>query len=73
MEARDLDAARRLLGKGFAVVFPGTRPRYGFVKKSDNGHVAMSDGANAVVYCRGQIAGVRRESDRIVATRSTFA
>ncbi|WP_370301221.1 hypothetical protein [Pseudooceanicola sp.] len=33
------------------------RPRYRFVKKSYDGHDAMSDGGNAVVYCRGTLSG----------------
>ncbi len=71
MEARDLDAARGMLGTGFTMTFPGTAPmtkleeliawagpRYRFVTKSYEGFDALqSQGDAAVVYCRGTLSG----------------
>lgn len=71
MEARDLDAAQRMLGAGFTMVFPGTepmqtlealiewaKPRYRFVTKTYTGFDAMqSPQEHAIVYCRGTLAG----------------
>jgi hypothetical protein len=66
MEARDLPAARALLGPGFAMTFPGGRTmtaldeliawaatRYRFVTKAYDGF----DACDGVVYCRGALAG----------------
>jgi 4-oxalocrotonate tautomerase family enzyme len=71
MEARDLAAAQRLLGTGFAMTFPGTgpmhslealiawsKPRYKFVTKTYEGFDAMqSQDAHTIVYCRGTLSG----------------
>lgn len=71
MEARDLDAARRLLlGTGFSMTFPGgvrmselseliawAAPRYRFVKKTYEGFETVQGDASAVVYCRGTLSG----------------
>lgn len=71
MEARDLDTARAMLGDGFTMTFPATgemttldeliawsKPRYRFVKKTYDGYEAFqSEGAAAVVYCRGTLYG----------------
>lgn len=71
MEARDLPAAQALLGAGFTMIFPGGQPmtslealiawaapRYRFVIKTYEGYDAMqSQGAHAVVYCRGTLSG----------------
>lgn len=71
MEARDLDAAQNMLGAGFTMTFPGTRPmhsldaliewatpRYRFVTKTYEGTDAMQSAADhAVVYCRGTLSG----------------
>ena len=71
MEARDLDAARAMLGAGFSMVFPGTgpmstldqliawaKPRYRFVTKTYDGFDAMlGDADTAIVYCFGTLAG----------------
>lgn len=71
MEARDLDAAKALLGDSFSMTFPGTAPmgsldalqawaapRYRFVRKTYEGFEALqSPGAQAVVYCRGTLSG----------------
>jgi len=66
MEARDLTAARALLGPGFEMVFPGGRrmttleellawagPRYRFVHKS----FERFDGAGVTVYAIGTLSG----------------
>lgn len=71
MEARDLAAAQAMLGERFEMRFPGAAPmhalqelidwaapRYRFVRKTYEGFDAMqSEGAAAVVYCRGTLAG----------------
>lgn len=71
MEARDLDAARALLGEGFTMTFPATapmtrleelidwsRPRYRFVTKTYDGFDALQGaGDAAIVYCRGTLSG----------------
>ncbi len=71
MEARDLEAAQAMLGAGFCMTFPGTQamhsltelidwaaPRYRFVTKTYEGFDALqSQGAHAVVYCRGTLSG----------------
>lgn len=71
MEARDLPAAMAMLGDGFVMQFPGAAPmtelqelidwaapRYRFVTKTYEGFDAMqSEGAPALVYCRGTLAG----------------
>jgi len=69
MEARELDAAKSMLGDGFQMVFPGTGvmtsleqliewagPRYRFVSKTYDGIDAMP-GKVSVVYCYGTLAG----------------
>lgn len=73
MEARDLDRAREALGPGFEMVFPGgvqmttpeellewSRPRYREVRKSYDAWEAFpsEDGARAIVWCRGTLAGL---------------
>jgi len=76
MEARDLDAARAMLGDGFTMTFPGTapmttleeliewsKPRYKFVAKTYDGFDAMqSAGSAAIVYCRGTLQGEYHDS-----------
>lgn len=71
MEARDLETARSLLGDGFSMTFPGTRPmhsleeliewskpRYKFVTKTYEGFDAMMGTEEAaIVYCRGTLQG----------------
>lgn len=71
MERRDLPAAEEALGVGFVMQFPGAAPmtrlqelvdwaapRYRFVTKTYEGFDAMqSEGAAAVVYCRGTLSG----------------
>ena len=70
MEARDLDAARSLLGTGFSMTFPGNvrmtelsdlvawaAPRYRFVKKTYEGFETVQGDRSAVVYCRGKLSG----------------
>lgn len=66
MEARDLPAARALLGPGFAMTFPGNRrmttleelldwarPRYRFVRKT----YERFDALGPLVYCFGTLHG----------------
>ena len=71
MEARDLEAAGKYLGPGFAMMFPGSpemqglpeliawaKPRYRFVTKTYTGFdVMQSEGDPALVYARGTLAG----------------
>ncbi|MEW9921559.1 tautomerase family protein [Marimonas sp. MJW-29] len=71
MEARDLAKAEGMLGECFTMQFPGTvpmtklkeliewaAPRYRFVTKTYEGFDAMqSEGAAAIVYCRGTLSG----------------
>ncbi|MCV6591935.1 MAG: nuclear transport factor 2 family protein [Silicimonas sp.] len=70
MEARDLDAARAMLGDGFEMVFPGTapmttleelidwaKPRYQFVTKSYEATEAFQGEHSAAVYTRGTLSG----------------
>ncbi len=70
MEARDLDKAQSMLGPGFAMTFPGTRPmttlaelidwakdRYRFVTKTYESVEAFHCRGAAVVYTRGTLAG----------------
>ena len=72
MQARDLDQAKSMLGKGFRMVFPGTGamttleqlvewagPRYRSVAKAYDGFDAVPDDGHgrAVVYCFGTLAG----------------
>ena len=71
MEAREIERARRMLGEGFTMHFPGVPPmhrveelldwaktRYRFVKKAYEGFDGMqSPGQEAVVYCRGTLSG----------------
>ena len=71
MEARDLDAARAMLGAGFAMVFPGAapmttldqlinwaKPRYDFITKTYDGFdVLPGENGTAIVYCRGTLSG----------------
>lgn len=71
MEARDLTLAQSMLGAGFTMTFPGTapmhsldaliawsKPRYRFVTKTYDGFDALqSEGAQAIVYCRGALSG----------------
>ena len=70
MEARDLDAARSLLGIGFSMTFPGdvrmtelseliawASRRYRFVKKTHEGVETVPGDRSAVVYCRGTLSG----------------
>ncbi len=71
MQDRSLEAAQALLGPDFTMTFPGAQemrsleelitwaaPRYRFVTKSYDGFDAMqSEGAHAVVYCRGTLSG----------------
>ena len=71
MQDRDLHTAQAMLGAGFTMTFPGTQPmhslealiewaapRYRFVTKTYEGFDAMqSEGAHAVVYCRGTLSG----------------
>jgi len=70
MEARDLDKAKRFLGEGFEMVFPGDArmttleelvafagPRYRFVKKTYEGFDAVPGGDVAIVYCFGTLHG----------------
>jgi 4-oxalocrotonate tautomerase family enzyme len=70
MEARDLDTAETLLGKGFVMTFPGAapmktlqelidwaRPRYHFVKKTYEGFDVANTEGGPVVYCRGWLSG----------------
>lgn len=66
MEARDLDRARRHLGPGFTMTFPGdvrlhgleeliawTAPRYRFVRKT----YQQFDTLGSLVYCFGTLSG----------------
>jgi 4-oxalocrotonate tautomerase family enzyme len=71
MEARELEAARAMLGAGFVMSFPGTapmhtleeliawsKPRYRTVAKTFDGFDAMQGaGDAAIVYCRGTLSG----------------
>lgn len=71
MEARDLDAAQKMLGPGFTMTFPGTpqmhsldaliqwaAQRYRFVTKTYDGFDALqSPDEHAIVYCRGSLSG----------------
>ena len=71
MERRDLDTAKKLLGTGFQMTFPGTgpmstleeliawsRPRYAFVAKDYDGFdEAKGPDDITVVYCRGTLHG----------------
>ena len=71
MEARDIALAQSFLADGFEMTFPGTAPmhklqeliawsapRYKFVTKTYDGFDAMqSEGAEAIVYCRGKLSG----------------
>jgi limonene-1,2-epoxide hydrolase len=69
MQDRDLARAEAHLGEGFCMVFPGTapmhrlaelidwaRPRYRFVTKTCDA-AEVIEGAPAVVYTRGTLAG----------------
>jgi len=66
MEARDLDRARRHLGRGFSMTFPGNvrlhsleeliawaAPRYRFVRKT----YQQVDTLGSLVYCFGTLSG----------------
>lgn len=70
MEARELDAARRLLAPGFTMEFPGpvrmtsleellawAKPRYRFVKKTYERFDTTATAGRAVVYCFGTLGG----------------
>ncbi len=70
MEARDLEAAKDMLGDGFRMVFPGTPPmtalsdlidwakgRYRFVGKTTDAVETFRSGDLAVVYVRGTLHG----------------
>ena len=71
MQDRDLETAHSMLGLGFTMTFPGSKqiqslaeliewaaPRYRFVTKTYDGFDAMqSEGAEAIVYCRGTLSG----------------
>lgn len=71
MEAREIEAARAMLGEGFAMIFPGTapmhtleemiawsKPRYRSIAKTFDGFDAMQGaGDAAIVYCRGTLSG----------------
>ena len=70
MEARDVDAAETMLGTGFRMTFPGTRPmasieelidwakdRYRSVKKSITSVEAFHLDGCAVVYVIGTLSG----------------
>ena len=70
MEARDLARAESLLGPGFTMVFPGTRPmssltdlidwakgRYRFVTKTHEAVETLHAEGAAVVYVRGVLSG----------------
>ncbi|MDP4990545.1 MAG: tautomerase family protein [Marivita lacus] len=70
MEARNLDTAKAMLGDGFQMVFPATRPmtelselidwskgRYSFVKKTYDGFDALHSNGVALVYARGTLYG----------------
>ena len=70
MEARDLDAARALLGDGFVMNFPGaagmrtledliarSTPRYRFVKKTYDAFEVLPADSGAIVYVRGGLHG----------------
>lgn len=70
MEARDLEAARAILGDGFVMNFPGaagmqtleeliawSKPRYQFVRKTYEGFEALQGAGHAVVYARGTLFG----------------
>lgn len=70
MEARDLDAARALLGEGFTMVFPGTgqmheieemlewaRERYQTLTKTFERIDAVPAAEGVVVYSHGTLAG----------------
>lgn len=71
MERREIDTAEAMQGDGFAMHFPGAAPmtrlqelldwaapRYRFVTKTYDGFDAMqSEGAAALVYCRGTLSG----------------
>ncbi|MDJ1009676.1 MAG: tautomerase [Paracoccaceae bacterium] len=70
MEARDIEAATAVLGRGFQMTFPGTRPmtsieeliawakdRYRFVKKTITSTEAFENEGSTVVYVRGTLAG----------------
>lgn len=71
MQARELDTAKAMLGDGFVMQFPGTKPmqhleelidwakpRYRFVRKTYDGFDALqSPDAHAIVYCRGTLSG----------------
>jgi 4-oxalocrotonate tautomerase family enzyme len=70
MEAREIDRAEAMLGDDFTMEFPGTGPmtrladliawakdRYRFVTKTYQAVEAFQNGAAAVVYTRGMLAG----------------
>ena len=70
MEARELDRAQSMLGDGFTMTFPGTKPmktlaelidwskgRYLFVTKTYDATEAFHTNGTAVVYTRGTLSG----------------
>lgn len=83
MEARELDAARAMLARGFSMTFPGTapmhtleqliewsKPRYKFVTKTYDGFDAMQGAGNAaIVYCRGTLQGEYHDGARFEGIR----
>lgn len=70
MEARDIATAQAMLGEGFTMTFPGTKPmteiseliawakdRYQFVEKTTHAMETLHAHGVSVVYTRGTLAG----------------
>ncbi|ETX28778.1 tautomerase [Roseivivax isoporae LMG 25204] len=82
MEARDLDAARAMLGPRFSMNFPGTgpmtdlaelvawsRPRYRHVTKTYEGMDVCPSPGPVTVYARGTLSGAWPDGDSFEGVR----